>query len=71
MKKNMIKQCCDASGKPDYEHIKEFMEQCGKTEFTDEDIKRMKDCCAQRGQLDPEQIKQCLQKCGYLVAKDL
>lgn len=67
MMQDMMKQCCDASGKPDFEHMMKFMEQCGKGEFTAKDIQMMKDFCAQGGQPQPEEMKQFMEKCGCHV----
>jgi len=63
MMQDMMKQCCDANDKPDFEHMKIFMGQCGKGEFTVDDIKMMKAFCTQGGQPDPEQMKQVFKKC--------
>ncbi len=68
MMQEMMKQCCDANGKPDFEHMKIFMGQCGKGIFTDDEIKMMKAFCTQGGQPDPEQMKQVVEKCGCHVA---
>lgn len=42
MMRDMMKQCCGTNGKPDFDHMKEFMGQCGKGEFTDDDFEMMK-----------------------------
>ncbi len=34
----MIKQCCDESGKLDFESMKTFMTSCGKGQFSDDEI---------------------------------
>ena len=49
MMQDMMKQCCDARGKPDFEHMEKFMGRCGEEEFTDDDIKMMKAFCTQGG----------------------
>ena len=33
MMEEMMKQCCSAEGKPDFEKMKKFMESCGKIQF--------------------------------------
>ena len=32
----MMEQCCGGDGKPDFDMMKQFMEHCGKEEFSDE-----------------------------------
>ena len=67
MMRDMMKQCCGANGKPDFENMKGFMGLCGKGEFTDDHIEMMKAFCTQEGQPDPEQMKQFIEKCGCHV----
>jgi hypothetical protein len=67
MMEEMMKQCCGAEGKPDFEKMKKFMESCGKTQFGEHEIQMMKDCCAQHGMPDFEKMKQMMQKCGCHV----
>lgn len=64
MMRDMMEQCCGTNGKPDFDHMTEFMGQCGKGEFTDDDFDMMKAFCTQEGQPDPEQMKQLFEKCG-------
>jgi uncharacterized low-complexity protein len=49
---------------PDFDKMKSFMEKCGKTHFTEDDIKRMQEFCGQSGKPDAEKIKQLMEKCG-------
>jgi hypothetical protein len=67
MMEEMMKQCCGAEGKPDFEKMKKFMKSCGKTQFGEHEIRMMKDCCAQHGMPDFEKMKQMMQKCGCHV----
>ncbi len=38
----MMEQCCGSNGKPDFGMMKQFMERCGKEEFSEEHIAMMK-----------------------------
>jgi hypothetical protein len=64
MMNEMMKECCGEDGMPDVEKMKSFMEKCGKTHFTEDDIKRMQEFCGQSGKPDAEKIKQLMEKCG-------
>ena len=37
----MMEECCNEGGMPDFDKLKAFMEKCGKTQFTENDIKMM------------------------------
>ncbi len=45
MMQDMMKQCCRANGKPDFENMKQFMGQCGKGEFMNLQP-RLSRCCS-------------------------
>lgn len=64
MMNQMMKECCGTDGMPDFEKMKAFMEKCGKTQFTDDEIKMMREFCAQGGKPDAEMMKQLMKKCG-------
>ena len=61
---DMMKECCSEAGMPDFDQMKNFMERCGKTQFTDDEIKAMREFCAQRGKPDAEKMTQLMKKCG-------
>ena len=48
----MMEQCCGGDGKPDFDMMKQFMEHCGKEEFSEEQIAKMKEFCSQEGKPD-------------------
>jgi hypothetical protein len=64
MMNEMMKECCGEGGMPDFEKMKAFMEKCGKTQFTEADIKMMQEFCGQTGKPDAEKMKQLMEKCG-------
>jgi hypothetical protein len=64
MKEEMMKQCCGAEGDPDFDKLKQFMEGCGKHEFSDEDISMMKGFCHQEGMPDMSKMMGLMEKCG-------
>ena len=64
MMQEMIKQCCGATGKPDFEKMKQFMEHCGKQEFSDDEVAMMKQFCSQEGMPDMAKMKELMEKCG-------
>ncbi len=64
MMQEMMKQCCGAEGKPDFDKMKQFMEHCGKQEFSDNEIAMMKQCCSQEGMPDMAKMKQMMESCG-------
>jgi hypothetical protein len=43
--------------------MKQFMEGCGKHEFSDEDISMMKGFCGQEGMPDVSKIMSLMEKC--------
>ena len=64
MMREMMEQCCGEDGKPDFEKMKSFMQKCGKTEFTDDELQMMHQFCSQGGGPDAEKMKQFMEKCG-------
>jgi hypothetical protein len=64
MMSQMMKECCGQDGVPDFEKIKGFMEKCGKTEFTEDEIKMIRQFCGQTGKPDAETMQQLMAKCG-------
>ena len=67
MMEEMMKQCCSAEGKPDFEKMKKFMESCGKIQFGEDEVRMMKECCTQEGMPNVEKMKELLEKCGCHV----
>lgn len=67
MDPNIMKQCCDEGGKPDFEKMKQFMKGCGKQLFNDNETKMMKQFCGCEGMPDPEKMKELMKKCGCHV----
>jgi hypothetical protein len=67
MMPEMMKQCCSAEGKPDFEKMKAFMQSCGKQGFSEGEIAMMKQFCGEAGMPDPEKMKQLMEKCGCHV----
>jgi hypothetical protein len=64
---DMMKQCCADDGKPDFEKMKQFMQQCGKDSFGKAEIAMMKEFCCQEGMPSFGQIKEVMAKCGCEV----
>lgn len=60
----MMKECCGEDGMPDFESMKAFMQQCGKTEFGDDEIKMMQQFCSQDVAPDADKMKQLMEKCS-------
>ena len=60
----MMEQCCGGDGKPDFDMMKQFMEHCGKSEFSDADQQTMKKFCGQEGKPDMAKMKQVMELCG-------
>ena len=61
---DMMKQCCNESGKLDFERMKTFMTSCGKGQFSDDEIEMIRRCCSRQAKPDIEQIKQLMNACG-------
>jgi hypothetical protein len=64
MMPEMMKQCCGAGSKLDFDKMKQFMEGCGKHEFSDEDISLMKGFCGQESMPDMSMMMGLMEKCG-------
>jgi len=60
----MMEQCCCGDGKPDFDMMKQFMEHCGKEEFSEEQIAMMKGFCGQEGKPDMTKMMEFMEKCG-------
>lgn len=67
MMEETMTECCGPEGKPDFERMKKFMEECGKTQFGAEEVQMMKECVAQEGMPDIEKMKNLMEKCGCRV----
>ena len=64
MMSRMMKECCGKDGMPDFEKMKNFMQTCGKSKFSDDETKMMRQFCGQNGKPDAEKMKQLMEKCG-------
>ena len=64
MMPEMMKQCCGDEGKPDFEKMKKFMEQCGKHEFSADEVNMMEGFCCQEGMPDMAKMMDLMGKCG-------
>ncbi len=60
----MMKQCCRGDGKPDFDMMKQFMEDCGKEELSEEQIAMMKGFCGQEGKPDMTKMMEFMEKCS-------
>ena len=67
MVSEMMKQCCGDDGMPDFKKMKQFMEQCGKEEFSEEHMAMMKEFCAGKGVPDFEKMKGMMEECGCRI----
>ncbi len=47
-----MKQCSGEGGKPNFEKMKEFMESCGKMQFSEDEVATMKGMCG--GEVMPD-----------------
>lgn len=65
---DMMKQCCGAEGKPDFDKMKQFMEHCGKLDFGDDEKDMMEKFCSQEGMPDMAKMKELMEKCGCQVS---
>lgn len=64
MMSRMMKECCGKDGMSDFEKMKDFMQMCGKSEFSDDETKMMRQFCSESGKPDAEKMKQLMEKCG-------
>ena len=64
MMNEMMKKCCGQDGMPNFEKMKGFMEKCGKTQFTDDEVAMMRQFCGQADRPDAEKLKKLMEKCG-------
>ncbi len=63
----MMQQCCGSNGKPDFDMMKQFMEHCGKEEFSEQQIAMMRQFCGPDSKPDAKQMKQFMENCGCCV----
>ncbi len=64
MMNEMMERCCGGDGKPDFDMMKQFMEHCGKEEFSEEQIAMMKGFCGQEGKPDMMKMMEFMERCG-------
>lgn len=64
MMSQMMTECCGKDGLPDVEKMKGFMQMCGKSEFSDQELAMMKQFCSQSGKPDADEMMQLMKKCG-------
>lgn len=69
MMQDMMKQCCGEDGAPDFEKMKQFMEQCGKEEFSEDQIKMMKQFCSEKVMPMMQEMMEMMEKCGCKVSE--
>lgn len=62
----MMEQCCGTDGMPNFDMMKKFMTQCGKGDFSDEDIALMKEFCG-KGMPEMSRMKEMMESCGCHV----
>lgn len=60
----MMQQCCDEHGKPDFDKMKQYMESCGAMDFSDEQMAMMKEICSGEGMADMGKIQELMNMCG-------
>ena len=64
MMEEMMKQWCGEGGKPDFDKMKTFMENCGKMRFSDDELAAMKGMCGGEGMPDLGQMKRFMERRG-------
>ena len=64
MMNEMMEQCCGGDGKPNFDMMKQFMEHCGKSEFSDADLQTMKQFCGEDSKPDIAKMKQMMELCS-------
>jgi len=69
MMQDMMKQCCGEDGMPDFEKMKQYMEQCGKEEFSEDQIKMMKQFCSEKVMPMMQEMMEMMEKCGCKVSE--
>ncbi len=69
MMQDMMKQCCGEDGMPNFEKIKQFMEQCGKEEFSEDQVKIMKQFCSEKDIPMMQEMMEMMEKCGCKVSE--
>lgn len=63
----MMKQCCGSDGRPDFDMMKRFMTNCGKSDFSEKDMETMKQFCFGEGMPDMSRMKEMMEMCGCHV----
>ena len=66
----MMGQCCSGADKPDFDTIKQSLEQRGESEFSDTALQMMKEFCDQERKPDMAKMKQMteLRRCQIPLA---
>ncbi len=73
MMNEMMAECCDDNGKPDFSKMNTFMEKCEKQDFSEDELATMceatrfsfeKHCCGPEGRPDTKQMKQLFGNCN-------
>jgi len=60
----MIDQCCSGADKPAFDMINQFMEDRGKSEFSDTALQMLKEFCGQERKPDMAKMKQMTESRG-------
>jgi hypothetical protein len=64
MMEEMMKRCCGEDGRPDFDRMKRFMEECGMSGFSEQHIATMKRFCGGEGMPDFGEMKRFMERCG-------
>ena len=71
MMEQMMKQCCGESGKPDFNKMKQFMQQCGKQAFSADEMEKMGQFCSHEGMPDFTKMMEFMKGCGCNSAGEI
>ena len=63
----MMQQCCGSDGMPNFEMMKQFMEKCGKEDFSEQDMEKMKQFCCGDTMPDMSEMMKMMESCGCHV----
>lgn len=63
----IMEKCCRGDGKPDFDKMRRFMQQCGKVDFSDTDVGLMQQFCDQDVMPDIAKMKQLIESCGCQI----
>lgn len=66
MMQEMMKRCCGEDGRPDFDRMKWFMQECGMAGFSDEHIAAMKRFCSGEGMPDFQEMRRFVEGCGCM-----